>query len=113
MIALAGLIFVAAAAARQSRTQAPPNLGRSVHGVVLDARNQPLAAAIVYLKDARTKAIRTVITDDQGAYSFHQLQPNTSYDLYAVWKGTRSPSRTDSEFESAKDLRLDLKVPIA
>lgn len=108
----AGLLMAASTLAAQV-APAPARLGRSVHGVVLDARNEPLATAIVYLKDTRTKTIRTVITDARGTYSFHQLQPNTSYELYAVWKGQRSPVRTDSEFETSRDLQLDLKVPVA
>lgn len=89
-----------------------PNLGRSVHGVVLDARNRPLSGAIVYLKNTRTQAMQTVITDARGTFSFHQMQANVAYQLYAEWQHQRSPVRTDSAYEVAPDLRLDLKIPI-
>ncbi len=89
-----------------------PRLGRSVHGTVQDAESHPLPGAIVYMKDQRTRVIHTVITGDNGQYSFHQLTPNVSYEVYAEWKGRRSPARTDSEYETQPDVRLDLKVPV-
>ncbi|HVA62725.1 MAG TPA: carboxypeptidase-like regulatory domain-containing protein, partial [Terriglobales bacterium] len=74
--------------------------------------NQPLATEIVYLKNQRTKAIHTAITDSRGTFSFHQLEPNITYEVYAVWQGHRSPSRMDSEYETQQDIRLDLTVPV-
>ncbi|HWG38610.1 MAG TPA: carboxypeptidase-like regulatory domain-containing protein [Terriglobales bacterium] len=108
---LALLIPAFAGAARVQRTK-PPDWGRSVHGVVLDARNRPLSSALVYLTNLRTKAVKTAITDTQGAYSFHELTPQVDYRLVAAWHGHKSPSRTDSEYEIAHDLRLDLTVPV-
>ncbi|HUX65912.1 MAG TPA: carboxypeptidase-like regulatory domain-containing protein [Terriglobales bacterium] len=89
-----------------------PVLGRSVSGVVRNQLNQPLRSAIVYLKNERTKVIRTAITDSEGTYGFHQLEANVSYEVYAVWQGHRSPSRVDSEYETEKNLRLNLTVPV-
>ncbi|MGH9394006.1 MAG: carboxypeptidase-like regulatory domain-containing protein [Terriglobales bacterium] len=90
----------------------PPNLGRSVHGVVLDARNRPLSGAVVYLANERTRVVHTAITDAQGGYSFHQLAPRVGYQLQAAWRGQKSAARKDSEYEMAQDLRLDLIVPV-
>lgn len=89
-----------------------PNLGRSVHGAVLDARNRPISGAVVVLTNTRTQDSQTVITDARGTFSFHQLQANVAYQLYAEWQHQRSPVRTDSAYEVAPDLRLDLKIPI-
>lgn len=108
---LALLLPAFAGAARVQRTK-PPDWGRSVHGVVLDARNRPLNAALVYLTNLRTKTVKTAITDTQGDYSFHELAPGVGYTLYAAWHGHKSPSRTDSEYEIARDLRFDLTVPV-
>jgi len=111
LLALAAVAAIAGLAlAQQPNLQV--KLGRSVHGTVLDGQNRPLASAIVYLKDQRTKVIHTAITDGQGGYSFHQLQPNVGYEVYAVWKKQRSPVRTLSEYETEADVRLDLKVPV-
>ncbi|MGH9467232.1 MAG: carboxypeptidase-like regulatory domain-containing protein [Terriglobales bacterium] len=101
------LLLGLAAAAQQA-----PKLGRSVHGVVLDALGQPLSSAIVYLKNTQTKVIHTVITDANGAYSFHQLQANVTYQLYAQWKGHKSNLRVDSQYLMREDLNLNLKIPV-
>lgn len=107
----AGLLLLMAALAVAMSAQAP-NLGRSVHGVVMDARNRPLSGAIVVLKNTRTNGMQTVITDARGTFSFHQLKANVAYEVYAEWQHQRSPVRTDSAYEVAPDLRLDLKIPV-
>ncbi|MGH9520671.1 MAG: carboxypeptidase-like regulatory domain-containing protein [Terriglobales bacterium] len=104
--------LVVATAAFALAQSAVPGLGRSVHGVVLDARNRPLPGAIVYLTNSRTKVVQTVISDVHATFSFHQLQPNVAYRLYAEWQHQRSAVRTDSAFEVAADLRLDLTIPV-
>jgi hypothetical protein len=83
-----------------------------VHGLVLDALNRPLPSAIVTLTNLRTKAQEAAITDEHGAFAFHDLQPRVSYALAAQWQGHRSPARTDSQYSTADDVRLDLKIPV-
>jgi hypothetical protein len=100
-------------AALSAGAQQAPALGRSVHGVVQDALSRPLAGAVVYLKNLRTKNIRSMITDASGRYSFHQLQANTNYQVHAEWRGHTSKTRTDSQYEFSQDLRLDLQIPVA
>ena len=110
----AGMVLLALlGAAVAAGAQQAPQLGRSVHGVVGDALGRPLPRAVVYLKNLRTKNIRSMITGRSGRYSFHQLQANTSYQIYAVWHGHRSKVRTDSEYQFSRNLRLDLQVPLA
>jgi hypothetical protein len=106
VLAMLGLALAAGA-------QQAPRLGRSVHGVVQDALDRPLGGAVVYLKNLHTKNIRSMITDGTGAYSFHQLQANTSYQVYAEWHGHKSKLRSDSQYEFSQDLRLDLQIPVA
>lgn len=85
---------------------------RTVEGVVLDAKNNPVPQAIVYLKNARTRAVRTYITGDDGRYVFHALQPNTDYELHAEYHGQHSSTRTASAFDTRADIHLDLKLPL-
>lgn len=92
---------------------APPKLGRSVRGTVLNAVHQPLAQAIVHLVDTDSKVEHTVITGTDGGYSFYDLKKNTTYSVYAVWKGHKSASRTDSQYSPETDVRLDLTIPVA
>lgn len=85
---------------------------RTVHGVVLDASDQPIPSAIVYLTNTRTSAVRTYIADRDGKYIFHALEPNTTYELFAEFQQHRSPTRSVSSYDSRTDVPLDLKVPI-
>ncbi|MHB8734454.1 MAG: carboxypeptidase-like regulatory domain-containing protein [Terriglobales bacterium] len=85
---------------------------RTVQGVVLDAKDNALPGAIVYLKNSRSRAERTYIVGDDGKFSFHGLAPNTDYDLYSQYQGKKSSTRTVSSFDSRAEIVLDLKVPI-
>lgn len=105
--ALAFCLLLAAAAGAQQ-----PALGRSVHGLVLDALNRPVPSAIVTLTNLQTKAQEAAITDEHGAFAFHDLQPRVSYQLVAEWQGHKSPARTASQYSMNADVRLDLKLPV-
>lgn len=85
---------------------------RSVEGTVLDANDNALPHAIVYLKNARSRAVRTYIAGDDGKFNFHALDPNVDYDLYAEYKGQKSSMRTISSFDSRPVIHMDVKVPI-
>ncbi|HEY8055660.1 MAG TPA: carboxypeptidase-like regulatory domain-containing protein [Terriglobales bacterium] len=103
---LAGLLALTAALGQQ------PQLGRSVHGLVLDALNRPVPSAIVTCTNLSSKAQEAAISDAQGAFAFHDLQPRVSYQLVAQWQGHKSPARTASQYSNAPDVRLDLKIPV-
>jgi hypothetical protein len=83
---------------------------RSVHGLVTDKAETPIAAAVVFLKNTRTNAVRSYIADDTGNYRFSGLDPNTDYELHAEKDGSKSPTRAISSFESRKELVMNLKI---
>lgn len=85
---------------------------RTVEGVVLDAKNNAVPQAIIYLKNARSRSVRTYITGDDGKYVFHALAPNTDYEIYAEYQQKRSSTRTVSSFDSRAEIHVDLKVPL-
>src|SRR4029077_8898736 len=41
---------------------------RTVHGVTMDKGESPVPSAVVFLKNTRSNAIRSYISDDQGNY---------------------------------------------
>ena len=114
---VAGLSMPGMAASRPVQPQdvqiAPPVLGRGVHGTVRNAVHQPLTQAMVYLEDVSSKVEHTVITGNDGNYTFYDLKKNTTYEVYAVWKGHKSAVRTDSQYNSQPNIRLDLTIPVA
>ncbi len=85
---------------------------RTVEGTVLDANDNALPRAIVYLKNARSHSVRTYIAGDDGKFNFHAVDPNVNYDLYADYQGKKSSTRTISSFDSRSEIHMDLKIPI-
>jgi Carboxypeptidase regulatory-like domain len=83
---------------------------RTVHGAVLDRAENPVTSAVVYLKNVRTLAVRTYISDKSGEYRFSGLDPNVDYELHAESDNMTSNTRTLSSFDSRKDIVISLKL---
>ena len=83
---------------------------RSVSGQVLDKEDAALSGAVVHLKNTKTLALKTYITDDSGSYRFSGLSPNVDYELHAELKGRRSSTKTISSFDGRKDVTIHLKI---
>jgi hypothetical protein len=83
---------------------------RMVSGRVVDSQDQPLHKAVVHLKNTRTLAIKTYITEADGSYRFSALSPNVDYELYAEYQGERSGAKTLSAFDNRKQATVTLKV---
>jgi hypothetical protein len=83
---------------------------RTVRGTVIDKDEAPLASAIVHLKNMRTMAVRTYITDTNGAFRFSGLDPNIDYELHAEHDNLTSNNRTISSFDTRKEIVVPLKV---
>jgi hypothetical protein len=96
------------AAAQDSKREAQL---RTVRGVVLEKSSESsVASAVVFLKNTRTNAVRSYISDEEGNYRFSGLDPNTDYEIYAEKDGAKSSTRTVSSFDSKKDIVLNLKI---
>lgn len=83
---------------------------RTVHGVVTDKSETPLASAVVFLKNTRSNVVRSYISDDSGNYRFSGLDPNADYEIHAEKDGSTSSTRSVSSFDSKKDLVVNLKI---
>lgn len=86
---------------------------RSVEGIVRDASDTPLKGAVVYLKDTRTLAIKSFLSDDDGNFHFSQLSNNTDYEIYAEFNGKRSKPRGISSFDSKNEFNFTLKIDVS
>ncbi|HZD95396.1 MAG TPA: carboxypeptidase-like regulatory domain-containing protein [Candidatus Sulfotelmatobacter sp.] len=83
---------------------------RSLSGRVFDRQEAPLQKAIVYLKNTKTLAIKTYITETDGSYRFPALAPNVDYEVYAEYQGERSATKTLSGFDSRRQANIMLKI---
>ena len=83
---------------------------RTIFGHVLNAQEQPVQKAIVHLKNTRTLAIKTYITEPDGSYRFSALSPNVDYELYAESNGQHSDTKTLSAFDNRKQVTMTLKL---
>ena len=83
---------------------------KTVRGLITDKAETPMPASVVFLKNTRSNAIRSYISDDAGNYRFSGLDPNVDYEIHAEKDGAKSQTRTISSFDSKKDIILNLKI---
>ena len=74
------------------------------------AQDNPLVGAVVQLKNSKTLQVRSFITQENGVYQFHGLDPNVDYLLKADYEGASSPWKTLSSFDSRKQATMNLKI---
>jgi carboxypeptidase family protein len=105
---LLGFIFTAGPARAQGGSQSSQL--RGVSGIVFDKSENPIASAVVYLKNVRSLTVRTYITDQKGEYHFSGLDPNTDYEIHAESDDMTSANHTVSSLDSRKEMSVTLKI---
>lgn len=83
---------------------------RTISGEVRSKSGAPIQGAVVYLKDTRSLAVKSFLSDADGQFHFRQLSMTTDYDLWAELHGERSKTRSISQFNSKPDLHYTLKL---
>jgi len=79
-------------------------------GKILDVGDNPLAGAVVYLTNTRTRAVKTYIAGKDGDYRFPGLTENTDYEVYAQYQGHKSETKSVSQFDSRATVSVNLKI---
>lgn len=111
---VAGLAFAALAAGVFSI--GPPvaqaqNMGqRVVTGYVVDASSTPLVGATVFLKNLKTKAIRSFTSVAAGKFRFAQVNMVEDHELWAEKDGKKSAVKTISTWDARKEFEVELKL---
>ena len=88
----------------------PQDHTRILMGKVFNRQDEPLQKAVVYLKNTKSLAVKTYITDPDGGYHFPALSPNVDYEVYAEYNGARSDTKTLSAFDNRKQVNITLRV---
>ena len=96
--------FLPAAAHAQDMTP------RIVSGAVLDDSDQPVIGATVFLKNLKTKSIRSFASVEKGHYYFAQVSRIDDYELWAEKGARKSAVKTVSSWDSRPRVVSDLKL---
>jgi hypothetical protein len=111
VVCLLLLLTLAIGTGAQDKQQDKKNAQlKTVHGIVMDGKDNFQASAVVYLKNLKSQAIKTYIADEAGKYRFSGLDPNVDYEIHAEKGDMISGNRNISSFDSRKDLEMTLKV---
>lgn len=103
-----GLVFGGMIGPRNAEAQ---NIGqRVVSGTVLDANSVPVIGATVFLKDLKSKTIRSFTTDAKGHFRFAQVNMAEDHDLWAENGGKKTAVKSVSSWDTRKDFEVELKL---
>lgn len=86
---------------------------RTLEGFVFGQGDAALPGAVVYLKNTKTLAVKSLYSGDDGSYRFNALSPNSDYEIFAEYQGKRSDTKTLSSFDSRTTARINLKIDVA
>jgi hypothetical protein len=81
-----------------------------VSGTVLDAASAPISGATVFIKNLKTKSIRSYTSDAKGRFQFTQVNMAEDYDLWAEKDGKKTATKTVSSWDARKDFECELKM---
>jgi len=84
--------------------------GRLLTGKVMDKQDNPVVNAVVYVTDTRTRAVKTYIVGNDGAYRFPALAANVDYEIYAQVNGKTSDTKKMSQFDDRKIVNIVLRI---
>jgi hypothetical protein len=87
------------------------NLGeRKISGTVTNTEAEPVHGATVFLRNLKTKTIRSFTSLANGHFQFAQVNKAEDYDLWAEKDGKKSATKTVSSWDARTDFVADLKL---
>jgi hypothetical protein len=87
------------------------NLGeRVVSGYVADAYSDPVVGATVFLRDMKSKAIRSYTSVDKGRFRFAGVNMAEDHELWAEKNGKKSAVKTVSSWDTRKIFEVELRL---
>lgn len=87
------------------------NIGyRVVMGAVVDANSAPVVGATVFLKDVKSKNIRSFSSVEKGRFRFATVNMAEDHELWAEKDGKKSEVKTISPWDARKAIEVDLKL---
>jgi pimeloyl-ACP methyl ester carboxylesterase len=85
---------------------------KSIHGVVLDESNKPIAGARVMIFNLKDNTTRTLTTDERGNYNIEGLPPDVTYEVRADHAGVISERTTVSSLLDREDFLVSFQLKV-
>jgi len=87
------------------------NLGqRVVMGSVVDTDSALVSGATVFLRNTKTKSIRSYTSSKDGRFRFAQVNKAEDFDLWAEKGGKKSATKTVSSWDARNEFETELKI---
>jgi hypothetical protein len=83
---------------------------RIIDGTVKDASDNPLANAIVQLKDTKTSNVVDFATKEDGKYVFRDLPMDITYELLAKHDEMTTPVKKVSVYDTRKHVIVNFQL---
>ncbi|MFP5238066.1 MAG: carboxypeptidase-like regulatory domain-containing protein [Acidobacteriota bacterium] len=83
---------------------------RTVAGVVVDANDKAVSGATVFLRNPKTKMIRSYTSAQDGQFRFAQVSTTDDFDLWAEKDGKKSDVKTVSSWDTRPVFHCELKI---
>jgi hypothetical protein len=83
---------------------------RVVVGSVFDDASAPVSGATVFLRNTKSKSIRSYTSTKDGRFRFTQVDMSTDYDLWAEKDGKKSAVKTVSTWDTRKEVENELRL---
>jgi hypothetical protein len=83
---------------------------RTIHGKALDDTETPVGGVTVFLKNLKTRNVKSFTSMPDGRFRFGQVGMVDDYEVWAERGKTKSAVKTISSFDSRKDVQFDLKL---
>jgi len=113
-VALAAMVVGGFFTARQcglAPMAAAQNLGqRVVTGKVVDSSDAAVTGAVVFIKDIKTKSIRSYTTTADGRFRFTGVNMAEDHDLWAEKDGKKSATKSVSTWDTRTQFECELKL---
>ena len=122
-IAAVFLTFASLTCAQQTETHSQPSVVvenkekpkkdspyRIIQGIVKDQADNPLAGAIVQLKDTKTSKIIDFATKDDGKFAFRDLSMEINYELLAKRGELAAPVKKVSIYDTRKEVIINFTL---
>ena len=83
---------------------------RIIQGIVKDQADNPLAGAIVQLKDTRTSKVIDFATKDDGKFAFRDLSMESNYELVAKRGELAAAVKKVSVYDTRKEVIINFTL---